>query len=347
MKKLISLLLVLTLALVCCVVHAEIPVCCGAKAETLAKGSLNAVAEVVRRNSSFTAESWPEIWISPIFDDHIIGQTDPEKYPAKFLHFAPLPDTAPMDFSYDQATFVNHEKMQLLGYYAYDRYAFELFLEKAEEQNTIADGSDGVAMFVQPDSGRARALIDLKPQFGGTAKLEIVISDYNDATADELKQMIQAEAERVQGAMRLEETGHYWSDGVFQSVKLVSNNERATAMIDTSALTVAKLDPNRLVSKVFVKQGQVASTEISLDSYSYALSKFEEKDPAASEEALADGTAYTSYTSEYTGYAAFPLLGEGGHGPLYLTVRIDCGPEAFKEKLEAVYKLITLQVEAE
>lgn len=306
-------------------------------AEAPAANSLAARYQSVRGNASFTPESYPEVWITPVYADHIITGIDPEKYPAKFLCFSPPEGSAMFKLSYDQSSFINHDALMATYYFAYDRASFELFLEKADEEYILKDGSDGMAIYIQPDSRRARALIDLKPQFGGTSKLEIVLDDYSrDITEAQLKEQIQAEVERVRAEIKLVELDHYWSEGVFESVELHAGYDPVSVVIDTQGLTVTKLEEAKLV---YGKPDgrSVANTEIAVDSYSYAQDKEESTD-----EALKDGTAYRCYNSEYVSYASFTLLEEGKHGPVYLTFRIDCEPEAFTSLLEQAYALVSV-----
>lgn len=334
MKKSVSLVLALLIAL--CMMGT-------AMAEAPAAGSLNPVPQDVRGNVSFTEESFNQIWITPIYDDHIIGKTDLEKYPPKFISFPAIEGTALMDMRYDQCTMVNHDDLTLYYYVAYDRYSFEVFLEKAEEENIISDGSDGeLAMYVQPDNGRCRALISLKQQFGGTAKMEIIIDSYDRNTkADVLKEMIQAEAARVMAAMQLVELDHYWSEGVFGTVQLLASRDSIVVTINTEGLTVTRLEPDKLIFKAFVSERNASGTEITLENYSYPYSKAEDGDEAATDETLADGTTYKCYTSDYSSHASFTVLEEDSRGnPLYLNIKIDCEPDAFKSALEKTYALI-------
>ena len=334
MNKLLSILLIVMLALgMSCVALSEAP----------AANSLNAISENVRNNTSFTVESYPDVWITPVFAEYIIGKNDPEKYPAKFLTFAPLEGTRLMDMRYDSVQMLDNDKLIVYNYFAYDRYAFELFLEKAEPGNIVKDGSDGVAIYIQPDSRRGRALIDLKEQFGGTSKMEIIVDSYDrDIKTDELQTMIEAETERVQTEMKLVDLEGYWSENVYQSITLIADRDPVSVTINTEGLTVVKLDSNQLTTQAFVKERTVMETQIELDSYSYAYSKAEDGDEAAKDDTLADGTPYKVYNSDYSGYASFTLLEEGERGALYLTIQIGCTPDEFKQKLEEVYAKITV-----
>ena len=302
-------------------------------AVAVAEGGIDVARQSVRGNASFTPESYQTVWITPVFDDHIITGTDPEKYPAKFLTF-PAPDGGAMlEYNYDESDFLNHDTLMAYYYFAYDRASYELFLERAEEEHIMKDGSDGVAMFVEPDARRARAMFDLTPYFGGTSKMEIILSDHSrDITTDQLKTMIEAETDRVMGAIQVEEPGKFWSEGVFNSVEIDGDREKFKAVVDTKGLTVTRIEPKKVVTKV--ADGRNASeTEISIDTYSYAAGH--ENGKAA---ALADGTSFIVYNSDYTGYASFVLTEEGERGdPVYMTIKIDVEPAGFPAALEEAY----------
>lgn len=62
--------------------------------------------------------------------------------------------------------------------------------------------------------------------------------------------------------------------------------------------------------------------------------------------ALADGTPYKRYITDYSGYAAFVLTEEGKYGPLYLTFKIDGPPDTFEQQLEQAYARVMVMVEA-
>lgn len=327
MKRLTACMMALCLLLCAASAFAQAP----------AAGSLTATLESVRGNTSFTVESYPEIWITPIYAEYILqGKED---YPPDFLTFAPPEGAVPMEFSYDEALFINHDTLMLYAYYAYDRASFELFLEKAEPENTLADGSDGVAIFVIPDSRRARALVDISEYFDKTPKLEIILDDYSrDITTDQLTEMIQAEVDRVMSAMTLVTLDGYWSTDAYASVELTADSDPYTATVDATGLTMVKLESKRLEFQAAVEKS-VEKTEIALDTYAYVYSKEDEMQPLT----LSDGSEWVIYNTDYTGYAARIITEEGKHDrTLYLTIKIDCAPEAFPDLLDAMNARITI-----
>lgn len=306
-----------------------------AMAEAPAVGSLKAEKQTIRGNSSWTPASYPDVWITPIYAEYIVEGKDSEKYPANFLRFPPPEGTSPVRIQYDYTAVINFDTLLSYEYSAYDRASYELFLEKADEENILADGSDGIAIYVSPDRwGRGRAMIDLKPYFGGTAKLCVEVYDNagSDLSGEELGKLIQDEVERVKAAMELEKLDRYWSQGVYTSVDLFDDHNNVTISVDTTDMTLTRLQDQRLESQVLV-DGEVCSTEISLDSpYADDLE----------EATLADGTPYLRKTWDYWSDAYF-FIQEGRYsGEVHLLIKIGVPPEDFAAELEKVYPLVTL-----
>ena len=306
-----------------------------AMAQAPAAGSLRAEKQTIDGNSSWTPESYPEIWLTPFSAQYIIEGRDSERYPANFVCFAPPEGTAPRHIAHDIVSVLDFDTLFAYTYAAYDRHSYELFLEKAEEEEYIlADGSDGVAIYVMPSRwGRGRAMIDLKPYFGGTAKLTIEIYDNagDDLSVEELGKLIQDEASRVLGAMELVELDRFWSQGVFSSVDLF-NRSGVSITVDTADMTITRLEDNKLKNQVLV-DGAVRETEIGLSS------PFGEE---VEEHTLADGTPYIRDTWDYWSYAYFFIQEGRSGGEVYLQIKIGVPPEAFAAELEKVYPLIAL-----
>lgn len=331
MKKISSFVLVMALLLA---------LAAPAMAQAPAENSLVMKQESIRGNRSFTQDSYPEIWITPIFDQHIIVGN--EKYPPHFLRFAPPENTAMLDFSYDDATFIDHDVLLTYSYYAYDRASFELFLEKAAQEYTIADGSDGIAMYVNPESRRAHAMIDIKDKFEKSAKLQIIIDDHSrDIKPETLRELIEAEVERVTGTMEFVELDHYWSQGVVKSVELYSDRDPVKATVDTTGLTVTEVEEESLTTREKVDDRNSAATSFEIGTYAYVESKGDE----SKEYTMSDGTVWKIFNTEYHGYASMVVLEEGKYGTVYLTIEVDTAPEGFPAALEAAYARVTLEVE--
>lgn len=309
-------------------------------AQAPAADSLNAVYESVRGNASFSAETYPEIWITPIFSEHILLAK--EKYPPHFLRIAPPEATLPMEFNYDSAVFIDHDLLLVYSYYAYDRASFELFLEKAEPENTLSDGSDGVAMYVVPDSRRARAMIDISEHFDNTPKLEIIISDYTgDLDAEDLQALIEEETARVRDNMEFVALDDFWSADAYASVQLHARNDPYLVTVDTAGMTIVKLEENALNAQR-ADGNSVSKTKVIVEDYSYAAGKEGENATLT----LADGTEWIVYNSDYTGYASRLLTDSGKYDrSLYLTIQIDAAPDAFAEALEAMAARVTVAEE--
>ncbi len=324
MKKIFALLIVAALML------SLMP---GAFAEAPVVGSLKAEQQTIRGNSSWTRESYPEIWITPVYSEYIVEGKDAEKYPAKFLRFAPVEGFSPMEFSADYASFINFDTLAQFSYQAMDRASFELFLEKAEKENTLSDGSDGVAIYVIPDGRRGRALIDLKEQFGGTAKLYIEVYDHTgDLTGEQLGESVQAEAQRVMSTMKVEDLNGYWSKGVYSSVTLYDDYAKVSVPVNTTDWTITNAS-DRSLTALEVVDGEVIDTVVSIDSFYY---KDEAKDAK-----LADGTPYKVHNMEYNSYAFF-FLKDGDPDGKCLLIKIETDAASFPEKLEKVYARVTM-----
>lgn len=304
---------------------------------------IDAKLQTVRNNTSYTRESYETVWITPVFDEYIINGLDLEKYPSRFISF-PAPEGAALtEFKSDNSIFIDTDGMLTYFYAAYDRLSFEVFLEKAEEENTVRDGSDGVAIFVNPDSRRGNALIDLKPDFEKTPKLEILIVSHDRSVdAEKLKELIIAETERVQAAMKIEDTQQFWSQGVYNSIEIsASRSTDYRAVVNVVGKTVTRFDGSQVVTKE-ADGRNVASTEIKIDSYSYPHSKEENGDEGVTEAALADGTPYKMFQAEFSSYASFTLLEKGSYDSIYLTIKIDCDQDSFAAALEEAYARIAL-----
>lgn len=321
MKKILTLLIVAALAFA-----AMIP----ALAQEQASNLLHVEKQTVRGNSAWTPESLPQVYLTPYFDEYIVEGK--EGYPAEFVSF-PIPEgSSPYAFRRDVLQTVDFDKLVSYTYQALDRASYEVFLEKAEEDNILSDGSDGLAMYVVPDKRRGCAMIDLKSMFGKTAKLTIEIYDHTgDMDGEALSALIQAETDRVREAMRHEKLDAYWSQGAFSAVTLYDDYAKHELTLDASSLTITTLNDKRMTTLEKNAQGKVEETEYELTDYLY---KAEE----AREAELSDGTQYQVYNSEYTGYASFRL--SDGDKPLMLSIKITCDPQVFSERLEQAYSRV-------
>jgi len=328
MKKILSCLLILALC---------IGLSTAAMAVAPAVGSMKAVQQTIRGNSTWTPESFPEIWITPFFAEYIVEGRDNERYPASFLRFPPPEGTSPLRIDYDFSSYIDFDTLFQYSYQAMERTSYELFLEKAEEENILNDGSGGVAVYVKPDRwGRGRALIDLKPYFGGTSKLWIEIYDNagGNLTGEELGKLIQDEVARVQAAIQMEELDRFWSQGAFSSVELFEDRYDVTITVDASDMTITHIQGKGLKSQVLA-DGKVRSTEIELGS---------PHGDDLEDQTLADGTPYVRMTRDYWSDAYFFIKKGRSSGEIYLHIKIGVPAEEFAAELEKVYSLITLPV---
>ncbi|MEA5014868.1 MAG: hypothetical protein VB099_09935 [Candidatus Limiplasma sp.] len=325
MKRMISILCaVLTLAAV----------------PALAEGTaeINLTRYVVGKDVTYAPEGYDTVWVTPVFDDHIITQTNPEKYPAKFITFAAPEKAGLVRYSYDESTLLDLDALVAYYYIAFDRASFELFLGNVPEENILADGSDGVAMYTKPDNMLAYALLDISDSFGETSKLQIGVQGFaRSATIEQVTELFEQEVQRVRDSMTVQEPGQFWSEGRFGTVQLGADRDPFTAQVSVSGLTVTRIESHRLITKTADGRSALA-TEIAIDTYAYPYQKEEAEDAA-----LADGTPYKRYISDYSGHAAFVLSEEGKYGPLYLTFKIDGTPDAFEQQLEQAYARVTVE----
>ena len=308
------------------------------------KAPLNVEREVIRGNSSWTKESYPEVWLTPYFAEYVIeGKED---YPPVFLNFPPPEGASPLSFDPDDAAFLDHDT--LMGYYysVTDRYSFEVFLEDVPEERIIKDGSDGVAMFVVEDSRRAKGLIDIKKDFGKTAKMMVELYDHSGSLSDEKKsEALQAEMERLLATMKAVTLEEYWSKDAFGTVQLYVDRQDIVAEVDASGLIVTKIDENEIVFMGKNAAGKVEESEIRLDSYSYANSKEEGGEPTT-RETMADGREFLVFNTDYTGYAASVVIEKDRYDrPLFIAIDGDSAPAEFPAKLVLLYDRVTLHPE--
>ena len=302
-------------------------------AEAPAEASRSIEMKRTAQNLTWSRESYPEIWLTPYFAEYIIENKDSERYPAKFLAFTAPENALAYEFRYDRASFIEFEDMIDYSYYIASRASFELFLEKAEKEHILADGSgDGIAMYVDPDKNRAYAMLSLEDQFGGTAKLEIVLYDYTrNMNADKLSAIIQAETERVASNMQVEDLAGYWSEKVYTSVQLYYSFLNIGVTVDTSDMTLVRANDSDLTSMVMVDD-QVRETKIEVTTYVH---------DEAVEATLADGTPYLLRATEYSSTASF-VIGEARENPVYVAIGIGGSPEECIAELENVYPLVSI-----
>lgn len=309
-----------------------------------APAGINARQETDRNVAAFSTESYDTVWVTPVFDDYIINGLNPEKYPARFVSF-PVPEGAKLvDYRYDSSLLVDVDAMVSYFYGAYDRYSFEVFLEKQPEENILSDGSDGPAVYVDPERRIGAALIDLKPHFEGTPKLEVTVRSYDrSVTKEQLQGLIRAELERVQAAMKVQDTEGFWSKGRYNSIEIRSTRDAAYgAVVDVGGQSVTGFDDHHLVTKWAEDTKMTYATEIAIDSYSYPHQKAGEGNANAAEAAMKDGTPYMRYLSDTTGYATFTLLEKEGSDAIYLSVKISAPEGSFDEALETLWSKISV-----
>lgn len=304
---------------------------------------IDARLQYVDSLATYTPESYDTVWVTPVYADYIIAGQYPERNPSRFVCF-PAPQGATLgEYRYDSSLLIDDEARVSYLYAAYERISYEVFLEKAEEENIIKDGSDGVAIYIKPDDRRGDALINLKPHFEGTPKLLVTVRSYDrNITGEQLKELITAEAERVQAEMSIVDTERFWSAGVYNAIEIMAyRHPEYAATVRVADKAVTSFAPQMVITKE-TEGNNARATEIKFDSYSQPHVKEAEGDPEVKDAVMADGTAYKYYQTDYTGYASFTMLENGSYDSIYLTVKIDGSREGFAEALEELYARITL-----
>ena len=295
--------------------------------------------QFVRGNASFTAESYETIWITPIYDNPMIAGVAKDKYPTKFFSFSAPDNGCLMEYAYDKSVFINNDSLAVYRYLAYDRGNFEMFLDFVDDDNVLAYGDETVAVYVDPDKGSAHAMLDLDSEFGSTAKLEIIIDHKSGMLLPgQLKDLIIAEVERVQGELSVQNLDHYWSEGMINTITIGADDDPFEAVITVDGYNVTATDTHAVVTKE--PDGSGAKTI----SVAIARTSRAHSEMSAREGKLSDGKPYLKYNAEYTGYATFTLTEKGNDGrPVYFTVAIDCRSDEFDAELEALFGRVQLR----
>ncbi len=143
-----------------------------------------------------------------------------------YVHI-PCPDDAvPVRFEHDACSFINEKETIQYNYHMRERYAYEDFNAEVSDDLTVKDGSDGIAIHVIPEYGRAEALIGV-PEMGKTAKLYLTIRDgglssrlSDQEKFDILSEIITAEVERISSSIQIKHHDQPWTYGRFSSLTM-------------------------------------------------------------------------------------------------------------------------------
>lgn len=220
-----------------------------------------------------TTETYPEVCLSPYyFSSTFVSQYD-EPY---FMHFPCPANTFAADVDAYSALFLDLPNLRQYVYVGQDGYSYENFLNKCDvDEYILADGSDGLAIYIAPDRRTAYALIGV-PEIDKAAKLEVRITDDSlrgrgdQEVIDSISEQIKAEVARIQATMTVELAEKYWSDGKFAGFA-VANSSNGLGMSYTlpEGYFITKISGTDVsIAKVLGKNDAI-EVDFDLDSYSY------------------------------------------------------------------------------
>ncbi len=319
-------------------------------------------------------ESYPRICISPFSTYQLFGRGNTEPWYVTF----PAPTGARCaEFGVDNCHFLDFENNRQISYQATDSYSYETFLNKCEnEDNIILDGSDKVAAYINPDRGSAYALLGLDTIKRG-AKLYISISQNNYRKVEEnelaqlLKDVITAEASRVQENMACAQNEKFWTDGTFRGVSLFSYSLPGLKPAQGLPEISFHFDGTEFIAKPFIvrvsgekfealatdRSGITVEIEEEINSYSYVFYNRDESEYTMV--TMDDGSKWGVYVSNekdgkpYAVYASRVLSEKdkrGNDSPLYFNFHLSASGtnlywtdlNAFTEDLKVLVQNLTL-----
>ena len=322
MKKTVALLLALVLLL-------AVPAC----AEDLYLRELPQYTYV--NEKLLTWESYPEVRIAPYSAYNLFSSYNPVE--PMFLCF-PGPDGAlANEFDVDFVTYLDESNAIQYNYQMRASDSFEEFVNKAAaDEYILLDGSDGVAIYLDPDRNSAYGMLAAK-EFDKSAKLVIRITLDAlsskmplDTRVQALVEAIVPEVARVSKQMRYEVMDPFWSYNQFVGVELLDEDDFDTMlMVDfppmtldygdgsqqTESMIVTKMRFGELTGYYNFGEGVYLQVDIAKDDAPFALYKLEEeKSEDAQVVTLANGSTWYIFMSGLTEngeasscYAATPL----------------------------------------
>ena len=284
-----------------------------------------------------TTESYPEVCISPyVFSSAFISQYR-EPY---FIHFPCPPNTFVADFETRTASFLDLENSYQYMYQALESYAYETFLNDCDvDEYILADGSDGLAMYINPDRYRAYALIGV-PEIEKSAKLYIsFIGDSlrgrdEQVIIDTLTEVITGEVARIRASMTVAPAEAYWSDGRYAGFNMISTSNTVglgmSYTLPEGCYVTSIDDLDVSVAKVLGQDDAIVDT-FKIGTYSYINSRVEEE-PEHVITVTIDGAEYRIYSHWYNDEKILSanvdrvLSTEAGYSndqTLYLTIALE------------------------
>lgn len=255
--------------------------------------------------SLVTPESYPEVCISPYYFSSSFVSQYKEPY---FIHFPCPANTFATSVDVDTAFFLNVAELRQYAYAAYDSYAYETFLNNCDvDEYILADGSDGVAMYINPDRTRATALIGM-PEIEKSAKLEVLIIDDSlgnrseQEVIDALTALITNEVARIKASLTVELADAFWTVGRYAGFNVASNSRYTEGLGLSYTLPegyfITELNGTDVtIAKVLGKDDAI-KVDFDLDTYSYVSYKYEE-DPDSVVTVSIDGNEYRIWAHWY------------------------------------------------
>ena len=302
------------------------------------------------RTTLMTPESYPEVRIFPGYISSLLSDySDMEPI---FLCFPSPEGAAPESFSTQDAAFIDDTNAIQYFYQVVESASFEEFINEAEDDSyIIQDGSDGVAIRIDPEKRAAYGLLKTT-EFGKSSKLYVkLILDAlsnkmpQETLVTELTNAIVPEMERISGAMHYEEYAPYWSTGRIAGLKMQDYDFKYLVEMDFPTFTVnysdggsadqtiapTQLDGTSFNGVVDFGNGAYVEVEFDFDDYSYASHMMEENDPEATYQTLESGSEWILYIANRTSsdntifswYASKPTGIQDDYGEeYYITVHL-------------------------
>lgn len=231
-----------------------------------------------------TPESYPEIRVSPYSFSRIFVSGNKEPY---FMVF-PCPAGAFVsDFDEDSASFLDLDTPRQYLYAAVDGYSYENFLNNCDvDEYILADGSDKLAVYIEPNRQRANALIGV-PDIDKSVKLQVVLIDDSlenrseQEIIDALTAEINAEVARIQATMTVELADAYWTTGRYAGFKVPAGARYTPGLgldytLPEGYNIVAMDGTDVTIAKVLGKDDAI-QVDFDLDTYSYVSYKVDEE----------------------------------------------------------------------
>lgn len=291
-----------------------------------------------------TTESYPEVCLSPYMLTKTYVNQDKEPLFACF----PCPaNTLMKTFAQQHAHFLDLTAKLRYHYEMEENASFESFLsECADKSQILADGSEGYALYLNPQNNEAYALIVVK-EIAPDAGLRIELTgNMDDNLSDEervapLTEWAQGEVQRVMSSLTVQRMDTPWSTNRYQGVSLLSTRVPGDILTYTLPETIqipGLPDPTVFIN--WVNKDSFCLCALFGDAKTMLIvtkidtfSKVEHQRASAPDSVftvtMPDGTSYDVYMdwSPYnntcdTAYVSRPI-GTYNEKPLYLTLEVD------------------------